>query len=274
MAAEPADAKGSGRSGRAQWIAIGLTALATLVVATLVLTDRDRLTPAEVDDAIEDALAEAAQEPPRSSAATVYEAVLPSVVIIEPAESETGAEAASDSAFGGAGVVISNDGRIMTAHHVVVNLDPIHVVFADGTRTTAEIEISDPVTDIAVLVPERLPGILIPAVLANPRSMQGGEAVFAIGNPFGLTGSISSGFVSGLNRSLQLPDSDLTLDGLIQFDASINPGNSGGPLVNVNGQVIGIVTTLPNASDEGAFTGIGFAVPIDIAGGLAGSPSQ
>ena len=92
------------------------------------------------------------------------------------------------------------------------------------------------------------------------------------GNPFGLTGSFTSGVVSGLNRSFQLPNNGPLLQGLIQVDAAVNPGSSGGPLVNRDGQVIGIVTALINPTDEGVFIGIGLAVPIDVAGGAAGLP--
>lgn len=93
-----------------------------------------------------------------------------------------------------------------------------------------------------------------------------------IGNPFGITGSFSAGVISGMNRSFKPPKAQDPLTGLIQFDAAVNPGNSGGPLLNSNGEVIGIVTGLVNPTDQDVFIGIGFAVPIESAGGAAGSP--
>jgi S1-C subfamily serine protease len=93
-----------------------------------------------------------------------------------------------------------------------------------------------------------------------------------VGNPYGLYSSITAGVVSGLNRTFQLPDGGPTLHGLIQVDAAVNPGNSGGPLVNRDGQVIGIVTGLVNPTKEDVFIGIGLAVPINVAGGAAGLP--
>jgi S1-C subfamily serine protease len=100
-----------------------------------------------------------------------------------------------------------------------------------------------------------------------------GDEVFAVGHPLGLVGSLSAGVVSGLNRSFPLANGR-TLGGMIQFDAAVNPGNSGGPLLNRNGQVIGIVTGLANPGGDDEFIGIGFAVPIATAGGAAGAPAR
>jgi S1-C subfamily serine protease len=102
--------------------------------------------------------------------------------------------------------------------------------------------------------------------------VQVGSDAFVLGNPFGLYGSLSSGVVSGMNRSFQLPDNGPLLQGLIQIDAAVNPGSSGGALVNADGQVIGIVDGLVNPTNQNVFIGIGFAVPIDVAGGAAGLP--
>ena len=117
-----------------------------------------------------------------------------------------------------------------------------------------------------------LPEVLVPAVLGNPGSMRVGDEAFAVGNPFGLYGSMSSGVISGFNRTFQPTGSDQQIDGLIQIDAAVNPGNSGGPLLNRYGQVIGIVTALANPAKEDFFIGIGFAVPITVAGGGVGLP--
>ena len=112
----------------------------------------------------------------------------------------------------------------------------------------------------------------MPAVLGNPKAMRVGDEVFAVGNPFGLYSSMTSGVISGFNRTFKPPDSDLELKDMIQIDAAVNPGNSGGPLLNRYGQVIGIVEGILNPTDQGFFVGIGFAVPINIAGGAAGLP--
>jgi S1-C subfamily serine protease len=100
-----------------------------------------------------------------------------------------------------------------------------------------------------------------------------GDEVFAVGHPLGLVGTLTAGVVSGLDRSFRAPDGH-TLTGLIQFDAAVNPGNSGGPLLNQQGQVIGIVTGLANPTGADDFVGIGFAVPIATAGGAAGAPTK
>jgi len=96
--------------------------------------------------------------------------------------------------------------------------------------------------------------------------------VFVVGNPFGIRNSLSAGVVSGLNRNFKSPKTGATLSNLIQFDAAANPGNSGGPLLNRDGEVVGIVTALYNPTDQEVFVGIAFAVPIDAAGGAMGSP--
>ncbi len=130
----------------------------------------------------------------------------------------------------------------------------------------------EPAHDIAVLAPSLLPSSVAPATLGNPNAIQVGSEAYVVGNPFGLVDSLSAGVVSGLGRTFQEPDSSQVLEGLIQVDAAINPGNSGGPLVNRDGQVIGIVTGLVNPTKQDVFIGIGLAVPIDVAGGAAGLP--
>jgi S1-C subfamily serine protease len=102
--------------------------------------------------------------------------------------------------------------------------------------------------------------------------MRVGDEAFVVGNPFGLYGSMSTGVISGFNRTFRLTNSDVELDGLIQIDAAVNPGNSGGPLLNRSGHVVGIVTGIINPTDESFFVGIGFAVPITVAAGGMGSP--
>ncbi len=182
-----------------------------------------------------------------------------------------GGVGAADGSLG-SGVIVDASGDILTCLHVVANASSIEVTFADGTKSPATVSSTEPQDDIAVLQATQLPAKIQPAVLGNPRSVQVGSQAFVVGNPFGLTASFTSGVISGLNRSYQLPNDGPTLSGLIQFDAAVNPGSSGGPLVNGNGQVIGIVDALVNPTNQDVFIGIGLAVPITTAGGAAGLP--
>lgn len=214
--------------------------------------------------------------------AVAYRRVLPSLVVIQTEKSghsenggrSQGSEAGEEKTSGvGTGVVINADGAILTAHHVVDGALAIRVSFADGTEATARIISAEPENDIAVLMADRSPEVIVPAVMGSTGSLRVGDEAFAVGHPLGLAGSMSAGVISGLDRSIPVPGGR-TLEGLIQFDAAVNPGNSGGPLLNRNGQVIGIVTALANPSEQGFFVGIGFAVPIGSASGAAGGPPQ
>ena len=226
-----------------------------------------QLTQREVDDTVAQALA--SQTPAPAVSQLVYDAVRPSLVLIE---TTSPAGKGTENSGLGSGVVIDRAGDILTCLHVVAGADTISLTFADGTKSTGEVTVRQPEHDIAVLRANQPPATLVPATLGNPNAVQIGSDAFAVGNPFGLYGSISSGIVSGLDRSFRLPNSDQVLQGLIQVDAAVNPGNSGGPLVNRDGQVVGIVTALINPTKEGVFIGIGLAVPIDVAGGAAGLP--
>lgn len=203
---------------------------------------------------------------PPAISARVYQAVQPSLVQIEtkiltPDGKEEGGR--------GAGVIIDENAQILTSLHVVKDAFEIQVLFMDGTRSEAQIVTTQPENDIALLKPQQLPGQFLPAVMGNPNSLNIGDDVFAVGSPFGLTGSESAGIVSGLNRVYH-PNKDIKMEGMIQFDAAVNPGNSGGPLVNRYGEVVGIVTGLLNPTEQNFFVGIGFAVPIDAAASAAG----
>jgi S1-C subfamily serine protease len=171
----------------------------------------------------------------------------------------------------GSGVIIDTQGDILTALHVVDGASQIKLTFFDGTTSTASIKTADPGDDIAVLTAAQLPRVIAPAVLGS--SPQVGDQVFAVGNPLGLVASLSAGVVSGLDRTFTLGNGR-TLSGMIQFDAAVNPGSSGGPLLNTQGQVIGIVTGLANPAGTDDFAGIGFAVPIATAGRAAGAPPK
>jgi len=224
------------------------------------------LTTRDVDESIAHAIASITPRPAYS--ADVYQVIQPSLVLIQ---SHSEANGKSDDGLG-SGVVVDDTGSILTSLHVVANATSIQLTFADGTRSPARVLVRQPENDIAVLRATRPPAQLFPAVLGNPTSMRVGDEVYAVGNPFGLYSSMSSGVISGFNRSFRPENSNQRLEKLIQFDAAVNPGNSGGPLLNRNGQVIGIVTALLNPTEQEVFVGIGFAVPITTAGGAAGMP--
>jgi S1-C subfamily serine protease len=225
------------------------------------------LTTREVNDAVAQALASAT--PPPAYSTVVYQIIRPSLVLIQT--KGKGADGKEENDLG-SGVIISERGDILTSLHVVANASEILLIFADGTHSSAEVVATQPENDIAVLQASQPPAQLIPAVLGNPNAMQVGDEVYAVGNPFGLYSSMSAGVISGFDRSFEPPNSDQKLDGLIQIDAAVNPGNSGGPLLNRDGLVIGIVEGIVNPTDQSFFVGIGFAVPINVAGAAAGLP--
>jgi S1-C subfamily serine protease len=218
----------------------------------------------QVQERITKALEEQRAQPP--DAAVVYQGILPSLVQLT---STGGAGPDGSSASTGAGIVVNANGTILTALHVVADAESIEARFADGTLARAEIVARQPANDIAALRVDQLPEVVVPAVLGG--GAQVGHPVIAVGHPFGLSRTLTTGVVSALDRSARL-DQDRELSGLIQFDAAVNPGNSGGPLLNRSGQVIGVVTGLANPTDQSFFVGIGFAVPIATAGGAADAP--
>lgn len=173
----------------------------------------------------------------------------------------------------GTGVVVDERGTILTNLHVAAAAPSLRVVFADGTESDALVIGAQPEHDLAVLRPDVLPDDLQPATLASTRNLRPGDDVLAVGFPFGIGPSATAGVVSGLKRQFGGEDGGRALGNLIQFDAAANPGNSGGPLVNADGEVVGIVTAIVNPSGVRTFAGIGFAVPIENAmGGLGESP--
>jgi len=172
----------------------------------------------------------------------------------------------------GTGVVIVDKGIILTNLHVVAGSETIKVTFFDGLESPATITGVQPENDLAVLQAQKLPDDLIPATMRSTADLQPGDQVAAVGFPFGIGPSVSAGVVSGLKRSFRSPEGKQELGNLIQFDAAANPGNSGGPLINMDGEVLGIVTAILNPTQQRTFIGIGFAVPIENAASAAGSP--
>jgi putative serine protease PepD len=184
----------------------------------------------------------------------IYQRVEPSMVLVR-----TGQDL-------GTGVIVADDGTILTANHVIAGGGTITVTFADGTTANATVAAADPKLDIATLTPAKLPQVVVSATLGGGADV--GAPVVAIGNPLGLTDSVSAGVVSGLDRTADTDHGKFS--GLIQFDASVNPGSSGGPLLDARGLVIGVVVSIAAPDGEDAFAGIGFAVPIGAALGGSG----
>jgi putative serine protease PepD len=243
-----------GVRGSRRLLAAGLAAVVVLLGVIAVLAAR-------LAGPAPDASAHAATPSPTPTSVAslsvpgIYQRVAPSVVIVRTSHEL------------GTGVVVANDGTILTANHVIAGGGTISVTFADGTTTNAAVAAADPKLDIATLSPARLPQAVVPATLGGGASV--GAPVVTIGNPLGLTDSVSAGVISGLDRTADTRNGNFS--GLIQFDASVNPGSSGGPLLDPHGRVIGIVVSLAAPDGKDAFAGIGFAVPIGAAlGGTSG----
>jgi len=159
----------------------------------------------------------------------------------------------------GSGFVFDTFGNIITNSHVVADAEKIVVTFLDGRSYNAQLVGADPFTDIAVIKVNAEQTQFHPISLGDSSQLKVGEQIAAIGNPFGLSGSMTSGIVSQLGRLLPAQGSGFSIPDVIQTDAAINPGNSGGPLLNMKGEAIGINTAIQSATGE--FTGVGFAIP-------------
>jgi len=257
MDAEPRPAAARGpRRRRAAVVVVGLV-LAALVAVIAVLATRLGVASSASPAATPRPTATATASP---SVSAIYQRVRPSVVVIR-----------TNHALG-SGVIVADDGTIVTANHVIAGANRIKVTFFDGSSTSAAVVSANPKMDVAVLSPASLPEVVVPAALGGGADV--GAPVVAVGNPLGLADSVSAGVISGLNRTAQTADG--TYSGLIQFDASVNPGSSGGALLDKRGLVIGIVVSIVNPAHEDAFAGIGFAVPIGSAlgGGSATRPGN
>jgi len=242
-------------------------AFVTLLLYHLLVPAPHQLTTREVNVSVARALASATPLPAFS--ARVYQVIQPSLVLVQAQAPGANGTLEHDV---GSGVIIDDQGDILTSLHVVTQATDIHLTFADGTQSPAQVTATQPQDDIAVLRARQPPAHVVPATLGNPNAMRVGDEAFVVGNPFGLYGSMSAGVISGFNRSFQPVDSKYKLQDLIQIDAAVNPGNSGGPRLNRDGEVIGIVTGLVNPTRQDVFVGVGFAVPITMAGAAAGAP--
>ncbi len=244
------------------------SALVTLaiVAAYSAYTAPRKLTQNDIDGAVLHTLEK--QPAPPSKASVAYDLVRPSVVRVNQVGLD---ETDNTEKAVGTGVVIDEKGTILTNIHVVAGADRILVTFADGTKSDAKVIGVQPKDDLAVLKPDTIPDDLKPATLRSTRGLRPGDEVIAVGNPFGIGPSVSSGIISGMRRDYVSPkDGKKTMTNLIQFDAAANPGNSGGPLVTTDGEVVGIVTAILNPTEQRVFIGIGFAVPIENAAAAAG----
>jgi S1-C subfamily serine protease len=248
-------APGRAPASQRRLVVAGLAAGMVLLLVIAVLATRLASVPAAQSAAVTATPAPTATATAPLTVPTIYQRAAPSVVLIR---------AGHDL---GTGVIVADDGTILTADHVVAGGGSITVTFADGTVANASVLSSDKKTDIAELGPMKLPKVVVPATLGGSADV--GASVVAIGNPLGLTDSVSAGVVSGLNRTANTDTGKRS--GLIQFDAAVNPGSSGGPLLDSRGMVIGIVVALADPDGQDAFAGIGFAVPIGSALGNTGS---
>ena len=206
-----------------------------------------------------------------SPASKAYEVVRPSVVRVRGLDTDPDGDDEIEKGVG-SGVVIVDKGIILTNLHVVARAMLVKVVFADGLESDATVIALKPENDLAVLQAKIIPDDLAAATLRSTRDLAVGDHVVAVGFPFGIGPSVSAGVVSGLGREFRSQEGQRVLTNLIQFDAAANPGNSGGPLVNADGEVVGIVTAILNPTNQGVFVGIGFAVTMESAAAAVGLP--
>ena len=255
--------------GRRARIGAAIGMLAVMAVAFTYWMNRPApilITQAQIDAAVQRSLE---KNPLPSRAAEAYEVIRDAVVRVRGLGSDEDEDEDIEKSVG-SGVVIIEDGTILTNLHVVANSRRIGVVFADGMESDAVVIGLRPEHDLAVIRASKVPDDLVPATLRSTGDLRLGDEVVAVGFPFGIGPSVSAGVISGLRREYRSPQGERVLTNLIQFDAAANPGSSGGPLVTVDGEVVGIVTAILNPGRRASFIGIGFAVPIENAAAAAG----
>jgi S1-C subfamily serine protease len=267
------------------WSMLGLLALMLALSLFSARPGERKLTQEDINAAV---LKTLETTPLPSAAAKAYETIIPSVVqVVGYSKSKAGKDGKGSKSGKsgkdgkeeddeeshrsvGTGVVIVDKGIILTNLHVVQGADVIQITFADGMTSTASITGAQPENDLAVLQAHKIPDDMIAATMRSTADLRPGDQVMAVGYPFGIGPSASSGIVSGLKRTFRSPEGQQEMRNLIQFDAAANPGNSGGPLVTMDGEVVGIVTAIYNPNQQRTFVGIGFAVPIENAASAVG----
>ena len=264
------------RHERLLWAsALGLLLVTSLTLNAYRTPAPPALTMAQIDKAMRKSIDE---NPLNAPTARAYQAIMPSVVRVVGlmTDGDDGNDAFDAKKIlpfergVGSGVVIIDNGTILTNLHVVNGAKRVRVTFMDGTESDAIVISTQPENDLAVLRAKTVPDDLEAATMRSTADLAPGDEVLAVGFPFGIGPSVSAGVVSGLKREFRSPDGQQMLSNLIQFDAAANPGNSGGPLVTMDGSVVGIVTAILNPSRQRVFIGIGFAVPIENAAAAAG----
>ncbi|CAM5783493.1 S1C family serine protease [Cellulomonas persica] len=278
---DPAAPAAPERPKRRIWIPVTAAAASALVAAAATLgitSELDRGPAAPADSNGSSSFAQLGQSStdtvPVSGSSddapdwqAVSAAVQASVVAIETTSS-------SGTALG-SGVVIDDEGHIVTNNHVVAGAqdDQVEVTLTDGRIFTADVVGTDPTTDLAVIKLVDPPSDLQPAALGTSEGVRVGQAVMAVGNPLGLQSTVTTGIVSAIDRPVSTQDesgSETTVTNAIQVDASVNPGNSGGPLFDAQGRVIGINSSIATTSQQSGSIGLGFAIPVDLVKNVAG----
>ncbi len=245
----------------------GVAALLFVLIQSAVAPGRVVYTQEDIDAAVVKAL-ETVPIPSHSTKS--YEAVRGSIVRVRAFFD--GPDGGEIQGSVGTGVVILDKGVILTNIHVIAGAKRIGLTFENGMESDAHVTGTRPEDDLAVLQAAAIPDDLQAATLQSTSGLAPGDHVTAVGFPFGVGPSVSSGVVSGLKREYRSPEGKRILTNLIQFDAAVNPGNSGGPLLNASGEVVGIVTGILNPTEHRVFVGIGFAVPIENAAAAVGVP--
>ena len=262
------------RHERRLWALAVIVLAATIWWASPTFNAKPALTMEQIEAGIRQSIED---KPLVSPASRAYDSIFPSVVRVVGlmTEGDDGSDAKETGSFErgiGSGVVIIDNGTILTNLHVIGGAKKVRVTFFDGSESEAVVLSTQPENDLAVLRAKTIPDDLEAATMRSTSDLASGDHVIAVGFPFGIGPSVSEGIVSGLKRQFRSPDGQQMLTNLIQFDAAANPGNSGGPLVTMDGAVVGIVTAILNPNRQRVFIGIGFAVPIENAAAAAGMP--
>ncbi|RNJ79599.1 MAG: PDZ domain-containing protein [Nitrosopumilus sp. B06] len=231
----------------------GIIAVAVFAVIFVIPSEPD-MPPQITGNGYADVIVPAPLRTSELSLVEIFEMSEPGVVRVNVKKTDN-----TDSGRGvGSGFVYDTRGHITTNAHVIRDAESVTVTFLDGRSYDAEVIGADEFTDLAILRVDLRTDLLHPLAIGDSSRLKVGEAIAAIGNPFGLSGSMTSGIVSQIGRLLP-SDSGYSIPDVIQTDAAINPGNSGGPLLNMRGEVVGINTAIQSTTGE--FTGVGFAVP-------------